>query len=500
MSTVAQNLAAMLLRDANRVPKRSALVGPSGPISLGDLAGMSERAAGWLAAEGVQAGDVVVLGLPDGSAWIAAFLGTVRLGAISALMGEGLGPERAQSLVDRCGAGIILTDRVDIRAPRVLSGAALEAGMTAGLPDPGMQPAAVTDPCYLLATSGSTGPAKWVVHSHGDIPACIATYGRRVLNMGPGAVTWSVASLATSYGLGNSLYFPLGAGAAAWLGGGHDPASATAACREGGVTAMFGVPTFWARLARHARDGRVDRADLSSVRLAVSAGEHLPDAVWHAVERETGLRLVNGLGSSEATNLYLSDRVGGPRAGTVGWPVPGYDMKVGDSKRPLPGDEGELWVRGPTVMSGYWNDPAASARTVVDGWLRTGDLVRRAADGSYRFLGRTGDVFKAGAMWIDPLRVQEVLLEDPEVQDAVAIGTPDDDAVMRLVAVVAAPGARAEVLVPRLQALCRSRLEAHAVPRVIHMTDTLPAAPSGKVRRDSVREMAEHALRAEGGR
>lgn len=500
MTTVGANLASVLLSDAEHAPDRPAVVADHLRVSLGAVTTYTAAASAWLADQGVRPGDVVALGLPDGPGWIAAFLGTVRMGAVAALVGDSLGPERAQSLVDRSGARIVLTDRTDLRAARAASGISFAAGMAAGLPDPGVHPVAPTDPCYMLATSGSTGPSKWVVHAHGDIPACIATYGRRVLKMVPGDVTWSVAALATSYGLGNSLYFPLGAGAAAWVGGGRDPSSAATACREGGVTAMFGVPTFWARLARHVRDGRVDSRDFASVRLSVSAGEHLPDTVWRAVEHETGMRLVNGLGSSEATNLYLSDRAGAPRAGTIGWPVPGYDMRVGESERPIPGDEGELSVRGPTVMSGYLDDPDATARAMADGWLRTGDLVRRETDGSYRFLGRNGDVFKAGALWIDPLRVQEVLLEDPEVQDAVAIGASDDDAVTRLVAVVAAPGARAEVLVPRLQALCRSRLEAHAIPRVIHVTDGLPAAPSGKVRRDAVREMAEHALRAKGTR
>jgi len=98
----------------------------------------------------------------------------------------------------------------------------------------------------------------------------------------------AVAALATSYGLGNSLYFPLGVGATAWIGGDRDPTSAARACRESGVTAIYGVPTFWARVARHVDEGRVHARDFAGVRLAVSAGEHLPEAVWHAVRRTTG--------------------------------------------------------------------------------------------------------------------------------------------------------------------------------------------------------------------
>lgn len=491
------DLATVLLAGARHDPDRLALVGDGLRVTLGDLDGRARATSAWLADAGITRGDSVALALPDGPEWVAAFLGVVRIGAVAALVGETLGADRAQPLVDRADTRLLLTDRTDLDAASVLRGADVALAWDAGLPDPGTAAVGPRDPCYMLATSGSTGPSKWVVHAHGDIPACIATYGRRVLRMRPGDVTWSVAALPTSYGLGNSLYFPLGAGAAAWLGGGRDPESAAHACRAGGVTAMYGVPTFWARLARHVRDGRVDRADLAGVRLAVSAGEHLPEEVWHSVERETGLRLVNGLGSSEATNLYLSDRPGSPRAGVVGWPVPGYSLRVGDEERPMPGDEGELAVRGPTITSGYRGDPEATARALRDGWLMTGDLVRVDPDGAYRFLGRRGDVFKVGALWVDPLRVQAVLLEDPEVQDAAVLGAVDPDGVTRLAAVIASPGASPDELTARLRARCAAALEAHMVPRVVRVVDVLPATPSGKVRRDAVREMAEDLLRRE---
>ncbi|MEI7794696.1 MAG: AMP-binding protein [Thermoleophilia bacterium] len=484
------NLTATLLADAGSDPGRLVLVGDSGPVGLRDLGDRIRIASAVLAAHGVRAGDVVALALPDRPAWIAAFLGIARIGAIAALVGEGMGSGGANDLIARAGARTLITERDDLICAQVLRMRDLrEAGAAS---DPGSRDMLHGDPLYLLATSGSTGPSKWVVHVHGDIPSCIATYGRRVLRMGPGDVTWSVASLATSYGLGNSLYFPIGAGAAAWLGGDRDPAGAAHACQEGGVNAMFGVPTFWARLARHISEGRVPADAFAAVGLAVSAGEHLPEAVWRAVEATTGMRLVNGLGSSEATNLYLSDRRGSPRPGHVGWPVPGYDVCISGSDGPAVGDEGELLVRGPTVMRGYLDDPIATERALENGWLHTGDVVRREADGRYRFVGRSDDVFKAGALWVDPLKVQAVLLDDPEVHDAVVLGAEDSNGVTRLVAVVVAEAT--PDLVTRLIGACRDRLEPHLVPRLILTTDVLPATPSGKVRRDAIREMFTSAL------
>jgi fatty-acyl-CoA synthase/benzoate-CoA ligase/fatty acid CoA ligase FadD22 len=484
------NLAATLLADAGADPGRLVSVGDSGPVGLRDLGDRSRIVSAVLAAHGVRAGDVVALALPDRPAWIAAFLGIARIGAIAALVGEGMGADRARDLITRAGARMLITERDDLTCDQTLGMRDLrEAGSAS---DPGVRDMSHGDPLYLLATSGSTGASKWAVHVHGDIPSCIATYGRRVLRMGPGDVTWSVAALATSYGLGNSLYFPIGAGAAAWLGGERDPAGAAHACQEGGVNAMFGVPTFWARLARHVAEGRVPADAFAAVHLAVSAGEHLPEAVWRAVEATTGMRLVNGLGSSEATNLYLSDRRGSPGPGRVGWPVPGYDVRIAGSERPAVGDEGELLVRGPTVMRGYLDDPVATGKALENGWLHTGDVVQLEPDGGYRFVGRNGDVFKAGALWVDPLKVQAVLLDDPDVYDAVVLGAEDPDGVTRLVAVVAAQPT--PDLEGRLMAACHDRLEHHLVPRLIRATDTLPATPSGKVRRDAIREMATSAL------
>jgi benzoate-CoA ligase len=297
-----------------------------------------------------------------------------------------------------------------------------------------------------------------------------------------------MAALASSYGLGNALYFPLGAGAGAWLEpGARTPAAAERACRTGGVTALFGVPTGWARLARHAAEGRVQRSAFARVRLAVSAGEPLSAQVWHAVERELGLRLVNGLGCSEASNLYLSERPGTGRPGSVGVPVPGFDLRVTP--------DGELLVRGASVMAGYRDDPAASARALRDGWLHTGDLVRREPDGRYAFLGRRGDRFKAGGSWVDPRGVAAVLREEPGVVDAGVVGASDRQGVVRVAAVLAAPSASAG-LAERAGRRCAAELAPHERPRTILVVDELPVTGSGKLDRGALRRLVDAATGA----
>lgn len=477
-----RNLSEFLLDDVlGRFGARPAIRTPGGPVTYEELADRVGAAAGALRAAGVAQGDTVALVQRDGVPWISAFLGAVRIGAVVAPVSTALPADRRDDAITRAGASHVV-DRT------------LEPA-----PDPGPADTRASDPCYMLLTSGSTGPAKWAVHRHGDIPACIATYGRRVIRLRPDDVTYSVASLATSYGLGNALYFPLGAGASAWIDGeAPTPQGLARACRGGGVTAVFGVPTFWARLARHVDEGRVDRRDFAGVRLAVSAGEPLPVAVWEHVRSSLSLALVDGLGSSEATNLYLSASPSHPRPGSVGWPVPGYDVRLCDAAGSdvAPGDVGEIVVRGPTLMSGYLGDAAAGARSLQDGWLHTGDLARYVPGHGCVLVGRAGDRFKVGASWVDPAGVAATLLHDAEVAEAAVVGVGDAEGIRRVVAVVALNDGPDPAGAPgRIVTRSRQHLAAHEVPRIVAVVPALPTTPTGKIRRSDVEDLARTALR-----
>ncbi len=491
------NLSALLLDDRlARDRDAPALRGPWGEWTVGALAGRAGAMAGALAEAGVRRGDTVVVALPDVPAWPAVVLGAARLGAVCALLSPHAPSERRRDAIGRAAPRAVVAGdpAVACGAPALML-ADLEAA-AAGATDPGPAPTRWDDPSYLLLTSGSTGRPKWAVHRHGDVRACLATYGARILRLRPGDVTWSVAALPTSYGFGNCCYFPLGAGACAWLDGGdRSPGGLVRAVRDGGVNVVFGVPTWWARVARHATQGRMPREALAGVRLAVSAGEHLPARVWEDVREALGLRLVNGLGSSEATNLYLSDSPAAPRPGTVGRVVPGFAVRVA-ATTPDDAREGELLVRGASVMPGYRDDPEATARALRDGWLHTGDLVRREDDGSYRFLGRTGERLKIGATWVSAGRVQEELLRDAEVAHAVVLGLEDAEGLTRLGAVVTARPGAAPGLGARVRERSAGRLSAEEVPRVVVVVEDIPALPSGKCDRAAVGRALAAALAA----
>ncbi len=495
-ATTSDNVAWLLVdRVAMTHPRRTAVMFEGGRWTISELYVQSVHFAGALADRGVGRGDTVVVHAEDGPDWIAAFLGVVRRGAIAALVGPGVDGLRLHDMVMRANPRIVISGapRISDDIPQIsLEG--LAACAREHLRDPGLCAVMPYDPCYMLMTSGSTGASKWVLHRHRDISGCLATYGRRVMKLHPGDVVWSVAALATSYGLGNSMYFPIGLGAAAWLETrSRDPERCALVCRDHGVNVIAGVPTWWARLARHVREGRIDPMSFAHVRLALSAGEHLDGKVWEAVRAATGMRIVNSLGSSEATNLYTSDRVGHPTPGNAGWVVPGYQLRI----VPVDGVDapaGQLLVRGPTVMAGYYGDHEATDRAVVDGWLHTGDVVEPLSNGSIKVLGRVGDRIKIGATWIDPARLERLLLDVAGVSGAVCMSVTDDDGVPRLVAIVSAANRDVEVRA-RIDALVGTFPKPEH-PRALVVIAQMPVTASGKVDCTQLLDRARAALRA----
>lgn len=474
---------------------RPAVRTPEAALTYEELAQRVQSLAGGLARHHPLHGRRVALVLPDSALWVTAFLALTRMGASVGLASPTTPGPRLRDAIARLDPDVVVSDsdQLDDFGARVDSATLLTLADSGERP-PDTAPTRPNDPCYLLLTSGSTGPPKWAIHRHSDIPACIATYGRHVLALRPTDVTWSVASLSTSYGLGNSLYFPMGAGAAAWITGAPPtPAEAERACTAGGATVLFGVPTFWARLARHAAEGRVDPRAFRDVRIAVSAGEPLAGTLWQRVRKTLGLELVDGLGSSEATNLYLSNRPGRARPDSVGRVVPGFALRILDETgaRVSDGDAGELAVHGPTVMAGYLNDPEATARALHDGWLRTGDLVLRRQDATYRFVGRVGERFKAGGSWVDPTQVERVLLSHPAVSEVAVWCGEDAAGVGRVIALVVAPGHDEDRLRAELGETAKVLLAPHEVPREVRFVAALPTAASGKIRRGELAALAQ---------
>ena len=367
----------------------------------------------------------------------------------------------------------------------------LAAGTAALVADPGLgEPAATGDDSWALwlYTSGTTGQPKAAMHRHANIRHVCETYGRQVLGIRPDDVTLSVAKLFFAYGIGNSLFFPFAVGATTVL----EPRRPTPQIVHEQLlahrpTLFFGVPTFFAALVASDLPGDA----FASVRLCASAGEPLPAPLQRRFSERFGVEILDGIGSTEALHIFLSNRPDDIRPGTTGLPVPGYDVEVRDETGAVAevGQPGALFVRGESIALGYWRRTSASRQVFQGAWLSTGDTYVRDEDGYYRCLGRNTDMLKAGGIWVSPAEVESRLLEHASVQEVAVVGLADADGLDKPVAVVVAdPGApvvRAEELV----AWCREGLAHFKAPRQVIFVEELPKTATGKLQRFKVRAL-----------
>jgi len=251
-------------------------------------------------------------------------------------------------------------------------------------------------------------------------------------------------------------------------------------------TAFFAVPTAYAQLLAALDAGA--GADLSSIRLCVSAGEALPPSLFERWQARTGLEILDGIGSTEACHIFLSGRHGACRPGSTGRAVGGYDLRLVDETGGdvSAGEIGDLLVRGDSAMALYWNKHEATKRALVGEWLRTGDKYWRDADGYFFHAGRSDDMLKCRGQWVSPVEVEAVLAAHPSVHECAVVGRADSDGLTKphaLVILRAGASARPEELI----AFARERLAAHKTPEWISFVEDLPRTATGKLQRFRLR-------------
>jgi len=246
-------------------------------------------------------------------------------------------------------------------------------------------------------------------------------------------------------------------------------------------TLFFAVPTFYAALVS---SGLPDDT-FAPVRLAASAGEPLPAPLLERFRTRFGVEVLDGIGSTEALHIFLSNRPGQVRPGTTGVPVPGYDVEIRDASGVVTGagQPGALHVRGESIALGYWRRTAASRQVFQGEWLSTGDTYVRDEDGYYVCLGRNSDMLKAGGIWVSPAEVEARLVAHPRVQQAAVVGVPDEHGIDKPVGVVVAEGVDEAELV----AWCREGLAHFKAPRQVIFVEDLPKTATGKLQRFKVR-------------
>ena len=356
-------------------------------------------------------------------------------------------------------------------------------GQRAGLRD--VAPTGDDDWALWLYTSGTTGKPKAAMHRHANIRHVCETYAAQVLGITPDDVTFSVPKMFFAYGIGNTMFFPFSVGATTVL----EPRRPTPdvvrqRLEETRPTLFFGVPTFYAALTQ----SDVPAEAFGSVRMCASAGEALPVPLQRRFTERFGVDILDGIGSTEALHIFLSNRPGDIHPGTTGVAVPGYELELRDTEgRTVPdGEPGALHVKGESIALGYWHRTATTRQVFQGEWLVTGDTYVRNDEGYYVCLGRNSDMLKAGGIWVSPGEVESRLLEHPSVREAAVVGVPDENGLDKPVAVVVVADDASE---RDLVAWCREGLAHFKAPRQVVFVTELPKTATGKLQRFKVRDL-----------
>ncbi len=496
---------------------RLAITGVGGQLTYAQLLDRVQRTAAVLRELGLQPEQRLIMFMADSPDFVAVYLAAMRMGAIpvpvsTMLRAGGLAellrdsrarllavtPDFAGLAAEAAPAAPELQGILAAGGANVAAGALpvhdLDGLLGAGVPYEAVYSTTADFPAFWLYTSGTTGKPKAAMHRHGSVRVVCETYGAQVLGIRPEDRCLSAAKAFFAYGLGNSLLFPLSVGAAAIL----EPAPArpeviAERVTQFGATLFFAGPSFFANMLR----AGLPAAAVAGVRLAASAGETLPAALYARWTKHFGVDILDGIGMTEMLHIFLSNREGQVRPGSTGVAVPGYELKIlDDAGGPVPaGTPGTLYVRGASAATSYWSRYEASRQVFQGEWLRTGDTYVQDPDGYYICLGRTGDMLKVSGMWVSPAEVEGRLLAHQAIAQAVVVAGLDGDGLEKPVAyVIAQPGNA--VTEAELTEFCRAGLPTYKRPRRIVFTDAYPTTATGKIRRVELRQMATATLAA----
>ncbi|SEL34764.1 long-chain acyl-CoA synthetase [Blastococcus sp. DSM 46786] len=510
MPEAGTSLAALVRAAAQRDPDAPAVVAGDRRLSWGELDAAADRVAAGYAGRGLSAGDRVAVQLPNGVDWLRAVLGGLRAGLVVVPVNTAYtDPELEHVLTDSGAALLVATGvRDPLDGVPVCPGPPEADGPAPAVPD---DPAALAFLCY---TSGTTGRPRGAMLTSGALRAnqeqCLAMTPPPVR---PDDRVLLVLPLFHVYGLNAGFGLVAATGACAVLQESFDPRASLAVMAEEQVTAVPGAPPMYQAWLAAADAGNLEdpahpdaelRRGFAAVRSASAGAAPLPEEVWTAMRERAAVTVWEGYGLTEAAPVVASTlATGRAKPACIGGPVPGLELALRDTAAaaPLPGDDdagtadaedgadegpGEIWVRGPNLFSGYWPDGADGPD--AEGWLGTGDLAYRDADGDLHLVDRRSDLVLVSGFNVYPAEVERVLDQHPAVVESAVIGVPDarTGSAVRAV-VVPAPGER--LAVEELQAHAAGSLARYKVPTSVHFLPSLPHSLTGKVSRARLREL-----------
>lgn len=537
------SLPELLREGVRRFPARAALRFRNGRLTWRELDEAVDRFAGGLATLGLQPGDRVAIQLPNLPQTVIAFLGTLRAGGVAVMTNPlAMPPEIERQWTDAGCRAAVVADFLWAKLDPIRAGLPVQDWIVAGIaeylrfPLKQLAPAklkradpplaadvpkgphvhtfrrfvarsarttapmpALADLAALQYTGGTTGASKGAMLTHGNFARQVRQLTAWMPELVPGEEVFLAAlPYFHVFGLTVAMLLPVALSATMIVEANpRETARLIDAVNRHKVTIFPVVPALVSAMSAHEHAGRLD---VGSLKLCVSGSAPLPEETLRRFEEITGGRIVEGFGLTEASPVtHVNPTRGSRKVNHIGMPLPATDCRlvsVDDGVTEVaPGAEGELLLRGPQVMRGYWNRPEESAEALRDGWLHTGDLAVMDADGYFRICGRKKDMIVVGGFKVYPDEVDRVLAEHPDVVEAATIGVPDDrrgEIVKSFV--VLREGTKAEP--ESLRAFCRERLAAYKVPREVELRDALPKSTILKILR---RQLVEEELRKRRG-
>jgi benzoate-CoA ligase family protein len=487
--------------------ERTALVTDGGPWSYARLAELTNRVGHVLRELGLRPEQRVLLALADGPEFVASWYAALKIGAVTAEAYTFLQTKDYAYYLDYTRAAVAIVDANTLERFREVAGDACRL-LVVGVPAERLRDGEAsfeelvsraaaeletfpTDGDSIAIwkfTTGSTGRPKACVHRMVTPLLSYEAYARGVLDMQPDDLVLPIPKLFFGYARDMAALFPFGVGAAGIVFADRTtPELVFELIERHHPTILVQVPTMMRAMLDHPRAAE---RDLSCLRLCTSAGEALPRELYDEWRANFGVEVLDGIGSSEAYHIFISNRLGAVRPGAAGQTVPGYSARVVDEegRSSADGEVGRLYIEAPTAALMYWNDRAASVQTYAGETVMSGDLFVRDADGYFTFQGRADDLIKVSGVWVAPFEVELALLEHPDVAECAVVGVERDGLTLTSAHVVLRAGMTgSDELARALQDFARERLSPHKYPREVRFADELPKTGSGKLDRRAIR-------------
>ena len=464
---------------------RTALVGPDGRTSYAELAALVNRSGNLLRELGVRTEERVLLVLADSVEFVALWYGAQKIGAVTAEAYTFLQPKDYAYYLDYSRAGVVVADSTTEEPIREAAEASrwlrhvlvvdesFEQRLAAVSDELEPAPTSKDDVAIWKFTTGSTGRPKAAVHPQHSPLLSHEWYARGVLDIREDDVVLPVPKLFFGYARDLTALYPFGVGAAGIVFPERTtPERIFELVADRRPTILVNVPTMMAQMVAHPDAAR---QDFSSLRLCTSAGEALPRELHDRWLGTFGVEVLDGIGSSEAYHIYISNRPGRVKPGSTGELVPGYEAHIAEN--------GELWIEGDTAALLYWGEHEKTKQTFNGDLVKTGDLFERDEDGYFWYRGRADDLIKVGGIWVAPAEIEHCLISHPEVVECAVVGHQQNGLTLARAYVVS----RARLDERALQDFVRERLSPHKVPREVRFVDDLPKTPSGKLDRKALR-------------